>query len=177
MIEARSALARYATAGLLTAAGALIIALPGCGGDSPAQAGDPTISTPTAKAPAKAAPATTNPRCRKQVGGFLEAMDDLRERLVNGLSYEEYVVEIDAIRASYDEVPVKQLSVDCLVGSGSPGEKAFTRYIDAANSWGDCIGEEGCDAPTVEPVLQKQWKVAAHFLDEANRGPGGSSSS
>jgi hypothetical protein len=175
MIEASSALARYAAAGAL-AATAMLILVTGCGGDTSAQAGDPTISTPTAaKAPAAAAASPTSKRCQKQVGGFLEAMDELRERLVSGLSYEEYVAEIDAIRARYDEVPVNDLAVDCLIGSGTPGEKAFTKYIDAANSWGECIGEEGCDAPTVEPVLQKQWKVAAHFLDEANRGPGGSS--
>ena len=177
MIEASSALRRYAAAGALIGAGLLIL-LPGCGGDESAQAGDPTISTPAAaKAPAKATAAAspTNRRCVKQVGGFLEAMDALRERLVNGLSYEEYVEEIDAIRGQYDEVPVNDLAVNCLIGSGTPGEKAFTKYIDAANSWGECIGESGCDAPTVEPVLQKQWKVAAHFLDEANRGPGGSS--
>jgi len=175
MIEAPSALARYAAAGALIAVGTLILALPGCGGDTSAQAGDPTISTPTAKARVKAATSPRNKRCQKQVGGFLEAMDELRERLVNGLSYEEYVAAIGAIRARYDEVPVNDLAVPCLIGSGTPGEKAFTKYIDAANSWGECIGEGGCDAPTVEPVLQKQWKVAAHFLDEANRGPGGSS--
>lgn len=176
MIEAPSALARLATVGVLLAAGALLLALPGCGGDTAAQAGDPTISTPTtAKAAAKLDSSPTDKRCAKQVGGFLEALDTLRERLVAGLSYEEYVEEIDAIREHYDGVPVNDLAVDCLIGSGTPGEKAFTKYIDAANAWGDCIGESGCDAPTVEPVLQKQWKVAAHFLDEANQGPGGSS--
>lgn len=174
MIEASSALARYAAAGAL-ATTAVLILFTGCGGDTSAQAGNQTISTPAvAKAPAKAADSPTNMRCQQQVGGFLEALDELRERLVNGLSYEEYVAEIDAIRARYDKVPVNDLTVDCLIGSGTPGEKAFTKYIDAANSWGECIGEEGCDAPTVEPVLQEQWKVAAHFLDEANRGPGGS---
>lgn len=175
MIEARSALARYAAAGALAAAVALILVLPGCGSDSSAQAGDPTISTPTAKPPAKAKPSAANKRCQKQVGKFLATMDKLRARLVNGLSYEEYVAEVDAIRARYDEIPVDRLAVACLVGSGTPGEKAFGKYIDAANSWGECIDEEGCDASTVEPVLQRQWKVAAHFLDEANQGPGGSS--
>lgn len=176
MIEASSALARYAAVGALAAAGLLILVLPGCGDNTSARAGDPTISTPAAaKAPAKAAASPTNARCQKQVGEFLEAMDALRERLVNGLSYEEYAEEVDAIRARYDEVPVDRLAVGCLIGSGTPGERAFSKYIDAANSWGECIGESGCDAPTVEPVLQQQWRVAAHFLDEANRGPGGSS--
>jgi hypothetical protein len=176
MIEAPSALARLVTAGALIGAAALILALSGCGGDTAAKAGDRTISTPTtAKAPTKAEASPTDKRCAKQVGAFLEAMDGLRERLVAGLSYEEYVEEIDAIQARYDEVPVDDLAVECLLGSGTPGERAFTKYIDAANAWGECIGESDCDAPTVEPILQKQWRVAAHFLDEANQGPGGSS--
>lgn len=176
MIQASSALARLAATGAAIAAGALLLALPGCGGDSSAEAGDQTVSTPTAtKTPSPPDSSPGDKRCVEQVGDFLEVMDALRERLVAGLSYEEYVEEIDEIRARYDEVPVNRLAVACLVGSGTPGEKAFGKYIDAANSWGDCIDESGCDAPTVEPVLQKQWRVAAHFLDEANRGPGGSS--
>ena len=97
-------------------------------------------------------------------------MDTLRERLLAGLSYEQYVAEIDQVRASYDEVPVDQLALRCVSSAGTPGEKAFGKYIDAANTWGECIGESGCDAPTIEPVLQKQWRVASHLLDEAQQG-------
>ncbi len=166
MILAFRALTRLAPAGCAAALGVLAIALPGCGGDTPAKAGG------------TAAAATTRPvekpggeeRCKQQVGGFLAAMDTLRERLVAGLSYEQYVEEVGLVRASYDEVPVDELSLACVVDAGRPGEKAFGKYIDAANEWGDCIGESGCDAPTVEPILQKQWRVASHLLDEAQQG-------
>jgi hypothetical protein len=174
MILGSRALIRLAPAVFTAALGALAIALPGCGGDTPAKAGG-TVAAATikpAKEPAREPapePAGNGP-CKQQVGGFLTAMDSLRERLVAGLSYEQYVEEIHLVRGSYDEVPVDELSLGCVLDAGAPGEKAFAKYIEAANDWGDCIGASGCDAPTVEPVLQKQWRVAAHLLDEAQQG-------
>lgn len=176
MIPASRALTRLLSAGCAAALAALLIALSGCGGDSAATA-DGTVAAATGtKASAKVAvgAGAADKRCKSQVGDFLAAMGLLRERLVAGLSYEQYVAEINQVRASYDEVPVERMALPCVSGAGTPGEKAFGRYIDAANAWGECIGEAGCDAPTVEPILQKQWRVAAHLLDEARRGVRGS---
>jgi hypothetical protein len=176
MILASRALTRLALAGCATGLVALVLALSGCGDDTPAKAGGASIAASGGGAPERAktqpapAPSTGASPCKKQVGGFLAAMDGLRERLVSGLSYEQYVEEIDLVRASYDEVPVDELALACVLAAGRPGERAFGRYIDAANTWGECIGESGCDAPTVEPVLQKQWRVASHLLDEARQG-------
>jgi hypothetical protein len=166
MIPASRALIRLAPAGCAAALVVLAIALQGCGGDTAAKAGGTPVATTTRPAEKP----ILDGRCEQQVGGFLTAMDTLRERLVSGLSYEQYVEEIDLVRASYDRVPVDELALSCVVAAGTPGERAFARYIGAANAWGECIGESGCDAPTVEPVLQKQWRVASHLLDEAQRG-------
>jgi hypothetical protein len=170
MILASRALTRMLFAGCAAALAALAIALAGCGGNSAATA-DGTVAAATGtKASAKVEAGAGNKRCESQVDGFLGAMDLLRERLVAGLSYEQYVAEINQVRASYDEVPVEQMALRCVANAGTPAEQAFGKYIAAANAWGECIGESGCDAPTVEPILQKQWRVAAHLLDEARRG-------
>jgi hypothetical protein len=108
--------------------------------------------------------------CQGQVGGFVGSMDSLRRRLVVGLAYEQYVDEVEGVRASYRRIPTAELGVECLTEIGTPAEKAFNRYIDAGNAWGECVGEAGCESATVEPVLQREWRVAARFLSEAHRG-------
>lgn len=175
MILASRAASRVILGGGAAALAALALAISGCGGDTAANAGDTPVSS--AEKPAAARPqgtaAKTAPvarRCSRQVGDFLDAMATLRERLVAGLSYEEYVGEIGVVRAVYDEVPVAKLTLACLAAAGTPGERAFGRYIAAANSWGECIDEEGCDAAAIEPVLQKQWRAASRHLDEAESG-------
>lgn len=175
MILASRAALRVTFAGGAVGLAALAIALPGCGGDTPANARDTPVSSAEKSVDTKPAghpkgAAAISKRCRGQVGAFLDTMSSLRERLTTGLSYEEYVGEVGVIRVAYDEVPVRQLALPCLSAAGTPGELAFDRYIAAANSWGECIEEEGCDAASVEPVLQKQWRRASLLLDEARSG-------
>jgi hypothetical protein len=175
MILASRAASRVTLAGCAAGLAALAIALPGCGGDTPADARDTPVSSAENVAAKESQPkpretATSGKRCRGQVGAFLETMSTLRERLAAGLSYEEYVGQVGVVRVAYDEVPVKELALPCLSAAGTPGELAFDRYIAAANSWGECIEEEGCDAAAIEPVLQKQWRRASLLLDEARSG-------
>jgi hypothetical protein len=178
MILASRAASRFVLAGCAVGLAALAIALPGCGSDTPAKAGGASVSSaeagkePKLLKPAASKAATVDKRCRGQLAGFIDTMDALRERLASGLSYEEYVGEISVVRASYDEVPVDQLTLPCLAGAGTPGERAFGAYIAAANAWGGCIEEAGCDAATIEPVLQKEWRRASRQLDRAQAGLG-----
>jgi hypothetical protein len=109
-------------------------------------------------------------RCQGQVGGFIGSMDALRRRLAVGLAYEQYVHEVEGVRAAYRRIPADRLAIDCLNEVGAPGERGFDVYIDAANTWGKCVGEAGCEAATVEPVLQRKWRVASRLLSEAHRG-------
>jgi hypothetical protein len=108
--------------------------------------------------------------CQSQIGGFLGSMDSLRRRLAVGVTYDQYVDEIHAIRSTYGDVPVEKLRIDCVNAVGTPAEKAFNRYIEAANDWGDCVSELGCGSGEIEPVLQERWRVASHFLSEAEDG-------
>lgn len=176
MILASRAASRITLAGCAAGLAALALALPGCGGDTPADARDTPVSSAEKAANVQEAPAkdprsaALGKRCRGQVGAFLDSLATLRDRLVSGLSYEEYVGEVGVIRAIYDAVPVRELALPCLSAAGTPGELAFDQYIEAANSWGGCIEEEGCDAAKIEPVLQKQWRRASLLLDEARSG-------
>lgn len=170
----RSAL-RSATA--LLAAAALALAPASCGGGSPAASAKPGTDggAPAAKTPAELArqrprPATAGARCQAQVGEFLAAMDTLRKRLLVGLSYEQYVEQMGAIRRSYGAIPTDRVSLGCLRAAGTPGERGLNEYIAAANTWTDCVEVPGCEAASIEGQLQDQWRVASRYLAKAQGG-------
>jgi hypothetical protein len=165
--------ARFQTAGCVALV-ALLLA--GCGGGGSDGAGR-TAATVTADA------VTTTPQrpirkhekpaagpCQVQLGSFVASMDSLRRRLAVGLTYDQYVAEVRGIRSTYEKIPIERVEIDCLGAVGTPAERAFNRYIGAANDWGECVSESGCSSETVEPVLQRGWRIASHFLSEADEG-------
>ncbi len=96
-------------------------------------------------------------------------MDDLRQSLLAGLSYAEYVVRMRAIRDAYEAVPVDKLNVNCLSGSATKAEDAFNQYLRAANTWGECAGTAGCAASEIEGKLQRRWRIASKNLEAIKR--------
>ncbi|MFL5873362.1 MAG: hypothetical protein ACJ75T_07820 [Solirubrobacterales bacterium] len=156
--------------------------LAGCGGGG----GDATtertvVSEETARTTEKpsASPAETKGKpghvpagglCQSQLGGFVGSMDGLRRRLAVGVTYDQYVAEVRGIRSAYGEIPTRELQIDCLALVAAPSEKAFNRYIEGANDWGECVSEAGCGTEAIEPVLQRRWRIASHFLSEARDG-------
>jgi hypothetical protein len=148
----------------LPALAALVaLTLAACGSDT-------TSAPPTA---AKASPSKPTSTCETRLSAFVGSLDRLRRRLVAGVTYEQYVSEIEGIRSAYRSVPVEKLDVECLTRAGGPAEASFNTYIDAGNDWGDCVGTAGCEAATVEPVLQRKWRLAAKALGEARTALGG----
>ena len=105
--------------------------------------------------------------CQSQLGSFVGSMDGLRRRLAVGVTYDQYVAEVRGIRSTYGKIPIERLQIDCLTAVATPGEKAFNRYIEAANDWGECVSEAGCGSEEIEPVLQRRWRIASHFLTDA----------
>lgn len=150
----------------------------GCGGGGSATTGGgATIASGSATAakkpqPDREAKATASPGgpCQSQLGSFVASMDSLRRRLAVGLTYDQYVAEVRGIRSTYEKIPADRVEIDCLGAVGTPAEQAFNRYIEAANDWGRCVSEAGCASATVEPVLQRRWRVASHFLTGADEG-------
>jgi hypothetical protein len=160
---------------LLPAAIVTVLALASCGGD-----GSSTQSTNaterTVKAHESKSIVTTHPKgdgkgdaCEARLGDFLDRMDDLRQSLLAGLSYDEYVVRVRAIRSAYEAVPVDRLGVACVTGPAARAEDAFNQYLRAANAWGECAATAGCAASEVEGKLQRRWRIASKRLDAAEK--------
>ncbi len=97
-------------------------------------------------------------------------MDGLRSRLAVGLSYEEYLAEVRAVKAAHAGAPTGRLRFGCLTVAGAPAERALNEYIDAVNTWGDCLAVASCDPESVEPELQRTWQRAASQLSAAQQG-------
>jgi len=153
--------------------------LAGCGGSGSGSTDGATITTrSTITATVKSDPqqgkkrdrATPGGPCQAQLGSFVASMDSLRRRLAVGLTFDKYLAEVRGIRSTYKKIPIDQVEIDCLSAVGTPSEQAFNRYIEAANDWGECVSEAGCSSATVEPVLQRRWRIASHFLSEADEG-------
>jgi hypothetical protein len=152
-----------ATVGILLS---LALILPACG-DERAASADRTVGPPgTAQAKA---PATNSP-CRSQLHDFLGSMDALRDRLAVGLNYEDYLREVRAVKAVYEGIPVDRLAIGCLAATGSPGERALNRYLDAANTWGDCLAATSCETESLEAKLRRKWALASDLLSAAQQG-------
>jgi hypothetical protein len=164
----------YRTWPILVAIGA-VLALASCGGGGSNTAAATRTVEKTVKAKGSK-PAATTPHeddgCDAKLGDFLDRMNDLRQSLLAGLSYEEYVVRVRAIRDAYEAVPVDKLGASCVDGPASHAEDAFNQYLRAANAWGECAATAGCAAGEVEGKLQRRWRLASKSLEAAEKKRG-----
>lgn len=140
------------------------VALSACGGG--AATAESTGAAKPERRP-KAHLAAAGQPCPAKVNTFVDSLDRLRRQLAVGLSYEQYAAKVKDLRASYAQIPIGRLAIDCLATTGTPSEEAFDKYIDAANAWGECLADASCATATIEPVLQRKWRLASHFLSEA----------
>lgn len=150
------------------------LVLSACGASSPATPGQESAESTATAGMAKQHPVDRRRTvsCQAQLGDFLDSLARLRTRLASGLSYQQYAAAVKRIGTTYEALPIDALSPDCLIAAGTPGEKAFNRYIEAANNWGQCLADAGCNAEVVEPELQREWQVGSHRLSEAQAGLG-----
>ena len=172
------AAARPTLAGCALAAVLLLSSCGGGGSDTIARTDATVTSRAITTTPQKPVPKQGKQRhptspggpCRGQVGGFVASMDSLRRRLAVGLTYDQYVAEVQGIGSTYRKIPIDRVQIGCLNAVGTPAEKAFNRYIEAANDWGKCVAEAGCTSAAVEPVLQRRWRIASQLLNQADDG-------
>jgi hypothetical protein len=146
------------------------LVLSACGGSGSSSETTATGEARVIPAPQSGAATAPDPRCGHQLGGFLDSLDSLRHQLAVGLSYHPYAARVRSLKKAYKELPVEYLSIDCLLAAGTPSEKALNRYIEAANTWGECLSTPGCTSVSIESKLQQQWGVASHFLNKAQAG-------
>lgn len=155
----------------------MVLALASCGGGGSGTGSAGSIGTAekTVASQESRPVATKDPKpagtdaCQARLGDFVDRMDDLRQALLAGLSYEEYVVRVRAVRAAYEAVPVAKLGAACVTGPAAEAEDAFNEYLRAANAWGECAATAGCAASDVEGKLQHRWKLASKKLDAAEK--------
>jgi hypothetical protein len=145
-------------------AAAAALALSACGGGGAATAESTAASQPKRQAAVRAPVAKP---CPATLDAFVRSLDHLRSQLAAGLSYEQYAARMRTLKTSYGEIPVRRLTIDCLAATGTPGEKALNKYIDAANAWGECLADASCTTASVEPLLQRKWRLASSLLSQA----------
>jgi hypothetical protein len=158
--------------GPLLAAIVTALALASCGGGGTSSNTETITAEPPATKVAEVEPKKEKPKtadCEAGLGEFLARMTDLRQSLLAGLSYAEYVVRVRAIRDAYEAVPVKKLDASCLDGPASDAEDALNQYLRAANAWGECAATAGCAASDIEGKLQRRWRIASKSLDQAKQ--------
>jgi hypothetical protein len=157
-------LSSAATVGILLG---LALMLSACGEDGTTAADKPASTAKTTVVPPH--PATNRSSCRR-LRPFLSSMARLRDDLARGLSYNDYLREVQGVRAVYAHIDADKLTAGCLLASGGPAERALNFYIDATNTWGDCLATVSCNTHSIEPKLQRRWALAAHQLTVAQRG-------
>jgi hypothetical protein len=131
----------------------------GCGGGDAATATRTTAAQTPGKSRGRKAVAGRH--CR--LGPFLRALDTLESGLAAGLSYEQYFEAVKGARSDYESVPIDELELPCLT-VGTPAEKALNQYIEAANAWRECRADVRCGTYSIEPRLQRKWRVASHYI-------------
>jgi hypothetical protein len=154
-----------ATVGILLG---LALILSACGEDGMTAAEKSASTSRTASAP-PSQPVTGRASCR-QLRPFVGSMAALRADLARGLSYDDYLREVKRVRSVYARIDADKLSAGCLLAGGGPAERALNLYIDATNTWGDCLATVSCNTRTVEPKLQRKWALAARQVTTAQQG-------
>lgn len=155
----------------------LTLILPACGDERTAAAGgeQKTTSRETAApAGAKAKAPQAARQCGRQLGGFLDSMESLDNTLAVGLSYKDYLSAVNHVRATYASVQADHLPIGCLARVATPAEQALNVYIDAVNTWGNCLATASCNPESVEPKLQHEWAQASDLLAESSERAAGS---
>ena len=109
-------------------------------------------------------------RCGRLLGDFLDSMESLNNTLAVGLDYEGYLAAVNRVRATYARIEAERLPLACLARVAGPAERSLNFYIDAANTWGNCLATSACDSEAVEPKLQRKWEEASDLLSEAQSG-------
>jgi hypothetical protein len=115
--------------------------------------------------------AAARAHCQSQTGGLISAEEDLEGRLSGaGLTEADYLSRVGDVSAAYGQVPTNQLQASCLVNVGLPAENAMNAYVNAANTWNNCISDFNCSQDSINSQLQAQWSKASFQLGDAKSG-------
>ena len=104
--------------------------------------------------------------CSSMLGDFDDSLSSINSRLSVGLPFVDYSKAVGDATVSHDAVVKKAtaaggISDDCIIKVATPLENALKAYVNAYNTWNDCIGEDYCtfDGDTLAKA-QKAWTRA-----------------
>jgi hypothetical protein len=139
----------------------------GCGSGTSSGGGEATVRAAPRKE--EAAPPAAAKACGAELTRFIRSLDGLRDQLAVGLTYDQYLENVEKLQRAYRGIPVAAEPVRCVVGAGIPAERALNQNIEAANAWGDCLAES-CDLSSVEPEIKRRWARASVLITDAQEG-------
>jgi hypothetical protein len=143
------------------------LTLMGCGSSGGSGDRDATLQ---AAPPSHPKARTAAPRgCGRDLTRFIRSLDGLRDQLAVGLTYDQYLENVQQLQHAYRAIPVAAEPVRCVVGAGVPAERALNQQIEAANAWGDCLAES-CQLASVEPEIKRRWARASVLITDAQEG-------
>jgi hypothetical protein len=139
----------------------------GCGSGDGSDQRDATVrAAPAVAAEGQVAVAKG---CGPDLTRFIRSLDGLRDQLAVGLTYDQYLENVERLQHAYRAIPVAAEPVRCVVGAGVPAERALNQHIEAANAWGDCLAES-CELSSVEPEIKRRWARASVLITDAQEG-------
>jgi hypothetical protein len=151
----------------------LAVALAGCGGGiAPgADTGSATSTPVTGKtyepATTPAPEPTVSVTCPQAVLDLVDSLNDLNSRLTVGLKQDDYNDRVGDAKVTYDKLNVDDIDAVCATRVAVKAESALNAYIDANNTWNDCIVDPACDGgDPLTKKLQKKWSEASDLLAE-----------
>ena len=112
-------------------------------------------------------PAIVPLNCPETVTSFVDSLRDLDSRLGVGLNFAAYSEKVGDAKVVYDRINVSAISAGCLQQVAVPAESALNEYIDAYNTWNDCITNIDCANDSITPGLQSHWADAADLIAKA----------
>lgn len=145
-----------------------LVILAGCADSDPAAS---TAGSTQAEQPTEGTTSTepvSDPLCEEQVGAFVTALQELDSRLNVGMNFERYSETVSDLQVAYDQLPVGEMTPECLDQVAVPAERAFNAYIRAYNVWNRCVSNIDCTNASIKKRLQRQWANASFAILEAD---------
>jgi hypothetical protein len=110
--------------------------------------------------------------CKRQVQPAMLAVQALESRVVVGLNQGAYSDQVGNTKAAVDRVDVPSLEPECKVVAGALSQAADI-HAAASQDWNECITDDYCDEPRIEPYWDKatnSFAWARHLLKEIRGG-------
>lgn len=108
--------------------------------------------------------------CEGQMGGLLEALKQIDGRLDVGLTNADLTSRLGDVAVTYNDIPFRKLSAECIQMVGVPLENAYNEYTKSVTKWDACIDDYSCSVEGAKLAeLQGHWSKASKQVDQAKR--------